>query len=509
MLYEARLRQAELESQIEELRQTQEILEAGREKLFGFYNLAPVGFITMNGDGLVFEANLTTATLLSTERGQLGGQPFARFVTGGHQETFHQFLKELVKTGQPQSCEVMMERRDGTQFWGKLDAVVAGSAEDGAPPYHAVLADITDRKVAEEKLKAAKELAENATQMKDKFLSLVAHDLRSPLANVILLQKVTMSANKRPECDECRVMLGKSIGVCETMIGMADNILESAQLQGGVIRLNRKICGIKNLSDAVIGELAILAGEKGVVLKNEVPPHARLYVDRIMFQRIIQNLVSNAIKFSKGGVVSVFMPAGQNVVAVRDNGVGIDEHILHDLFRYEVKTSTVGTSGERGTGFGLPLSMEIAKAHGGTIRVVSKKGEGSVFYVDMPDLKPLVVVAEDDEVSAFPLRRFLEDMGAAVVVAKNGAEAMEIVQAKNPALVITDLMMPVMDGLTLLQNLKADAQYAAIPVIVITGTYANDIEMRKKAFEYRANDFITKPLSEADCIPRIGRFITG
>ncbi len=86
---------------------------------------------------------------------------------------------------------------------------------------------------------------------------------------------------------------------------------------------------------------------------------------------------------------------------------------------------------------------------------------------------------------------------------------MEIVQAKNPALVITDLKMPVMDGLTLLQNLKADAQYAAIPVIVITGTYANDIEMRKKAFEYRANDFITKPLSEADCIPRIGRFITG
>ena len=510
LIYELRLHRTELETQNEELRQTQEALEAGRAKFFGFYNLAPVGFFTMNGEGLVFETNLTTARLLATERSLLGGQPFTRFVTAEHQDAFYLFLKKLVTTGQPQSCEVKMARHDGTLFWGGLDATVAEGAEDGAPPYHVVIVDITDRKAAEEKLKAAKEIAEAATQLKDKFVSLVAHDLRSPLATVILLQKVTMSSHKNSTCDECKTTLGISVGICETMLGMADNILESAQLQTGVIRLNRKICDMRNVCEAAMGDLRYLADKKELVLKNEVPHGAKLYVDRVLFQRIIHNLVSNAIKFSnKGGTIAVSLADGQNVIAVKDTGVGIGEGVLGDLFKYEVKTSTTGTSGERGTGFGLPLSMEIAKAHGGTIRVTSQKGEGSVFYVEAPDVKPLVLVAEDDESSALTLRRYLENMGAEVLEAKNGAEALEIVHGRNPALVITDLTIPVMDGLALLQNLKTDAKYSLMPVIVITGTQANYIEMRKKAFEYRADDFITKPLSEPDFIPRIGRFIAG
>lgn len=365
------------------------------------------------------------------------------------------------------------------------------------------------RKAAEDKLKAAKENAESATRLKDKFISLLSHDLRSPLASIILMQKVTTSSHKDAKCGECKTMLGKSIGICETMLEMTDNLLESARLQGGAIRLNRKICDIKGICETVMEDLNYLAAQKEVVLKNELSDGVRWYVDRILFQRVMHNLVVNALKFSaKGGVVTIFQPDGNNKqVAVKDTGTGIIKKLLPDIFKYEVKTTTTGTSGERGTGFGLPMCMEIVKAHGGTIAAASQMGKGSTFFIEVPDMKPLALVVDDDEVSTFILGKYLEHLGADVLIAANGAEALDIIHAKEPVLIITDLKMPVMDGFALLQKVKSESRYSHIPVIIITGSYADDIAMRQKAFECKADDFIVKPLSEADFMPRINRFI--
>ena len=357
-------------------------------------------------------------------------------------------------------------------------------------------------------IRAAKEQAEAAVLMKDKFISLISHDLRSPLSTIILLQKVTMSRHKDSQCAECKTALGKSVGICETMLQMTDDLLDSARIQGGNIRLSRKICNIRDICNCVMEDLGYLAAKKEVILKNAVPSEARFYVDRVLLQRVTHNLVTNALKFSnKGGMVTMFMPGGQNVLAVKDAGTGISKALLPDLFKYEVKTTTPGTSGEQGTGFGLPMSMDIVKAHGGTIRVTSEKGEGTTFFVEMPDMKPLVLVADDDDVLLFTIRKYLENMGAEMVMAKNGAEAFTIAMDKEPALIITDLKMPVMDGFVLLQKLKGEAMHSHIPVIIITSS--TDIAIRKKAFEYRADDFIIKPLSEPDFMPRIGRFIAG
>lgn len=369
--------------------------------------------------------------------------------------------------------------------------------------------DIGERRRAEEKLRAAKETAEAALLMKDKFISLVSHDLRSPLATIILLQKVTMSGHADSECGECKTTLGKSIGLCETILGMTDSLLESARLQGGNIRLNKKICNVWEVCNAIIDDLDFLAAKKGITLKNEVARDARFYVDKALFQRVVHNLMTNALKFShKGGSVTASTVSGQNnVLLVKDMGTGIDEQLLPHIFKYDVKTTTFGTAGERGTGFGLPMSMDIVKAHGGTIGITSRKGEGTTLSIEVPNTKPAVLVVDDDDVSIIVLSKYLENLGAEVVTASNGAEALKIIQDKEPALIITDLKMPVMDGFTLLQRLKAEAKHAHIPVIIITGNYASNIPMRQKAFEFGANDFITKPLSEPDFMPRINRFI--
>lgn len=419
-------------------------------------------------------------------------------------------FQDCVSRGVPYDMEFPFISAIGRKMWIRTAGVPLFD-NDKVIKVVGYIMDITESKTAAEKLKVAKEEAETATRMKDKFISLLSHDLRAPLSSVILLQKVTVSNHRDSKCAECKTMLGKAIGICETMLTMTDELLESARLQTGVIQLNRKICGIKAICETVMEDLNDLAVKKEVVLKNELPDDIRLYVDRVLFQRVIHNMVVNALKFSnKGGAVTIFLHGGNNTqVAVKDTGTGIDERLLPDLFKHEVKTSTTGTSGERGTGFGLPMCMDIVKAHGGTIQVTSAKGEGATFIVEVPEVRPLVLVVDGDEASGFILGKYLQNVGVEVLTAAHGARALEIVQGRNPALVITDIVMPVMDGFTLLQKLKNSPKYSHIPVLMITGSHTDDVAMRQKAFECKADDFIVKPLSEADFIPRINRFIAG
>ncbi len=442
---------------------------------------------------------------------ELTGAPISKLVSPENIEKARKMTEAKIKEGRLHTrYEIDIIAKNGEIIPIEVNSRLI--MENGKPAgVQGIGRDIGERKRAEMKLKAAKDAAEAALLLKDKFISLISHDLRSPLATIMLLQKVAIGSHKNPQCDECRTTLEKSVHICETMLEMTDHLLELARLQGGNIRLNRKICNIKDICDTVIDDLSHLAAKKEISLKNEIPPGTKLYVDRILFRRVIHNLVMNAVKFSgNGGKVTVLLSSGtNNHVAVKDTGAGIDENLLPNLFKHEIKTTTTGTAGEPGTGFGLPMSMDIVRAHGGTIRATSQKREGSTFFVEVPDMKPLVLVADDHEMTQFVIRKYLENEGAEVWTVKNGAEALEIIQIREPILIIADIGMPVMNGFTLLQNLKNGAKHSHIPVLIITGIHGGDIEMRQKAFEFGADDFITKPLSEPDFIPRINRFIAG
>lgn len=150
-LMEERLQtsQVELKTQNEELLQTQEELEAARAKYFDLYNLAPVGYFTISGQGLVLEANLTAANLLGVTRNLLVNTPFTRLIVPDDQDTYYLFRKKLFETGESQTLEARMARQDGSLFWAHLEATVAGDTQSQAPAWHAVISDISERKQAE------------------------------------------------------------------------------------------------------------------------------------------------------------------------------------------------------------------------------------------------------------------------------------------------------------------------------------------------------------------------
>ena len=160
VLHELRVHQIELEMQNEELRRTQAELNAAKVSYFDLYDLAPVGYVTVSKQGLILEANFTAAALLGTARNVLVKQPFSRFILKEDQDIYYLHRKQLFETGEPQTCELRMARRDETIFWARLEAAVSQDA-DGGPVSRVVLSDVTEHKAAEETLQKSEEKYRN------------------------------------------------------------------------------------------------------------------------------------------------------------------------------------------------------------------------------------------------------------------------------------------------------------------------------------------------------------
>ena len=244
--------------------------------------------------------------------------------------------------------------------------------------------EIQLRTEAESALRQAKETAEAATALKDKFVSLVAHDIRSPFGTILTLAEMLASDPDKPLDPQQQELLQTIQSRGKHLMEMTEQLLNLNRLQTGRITPEAQLLSINELVDEAM-MLKTLANSKGISLSHSIPPDARLFGDLDLIREVLRNLVSNAIKFcSAGDSILIFTPDNSSDLAVSDTGQGIPEEILQDIFRHEVKTSTIGTAGETGTGLGLPLSKEIMTAHGGDILVESKVGQGTTITLKFP-----------------------------------------------------------------------------------------------------------------------------
>lgn len=256
------------------------------------------------------------------------------------------------------------------------------------------------------------------------------------------------------------------------------------------------------------------AEQKKIIVRNELPEDVRVLADRALYGQVIGNLLANAIKFSRPGGVMRIYAAGEkaSAIIVEDNGVGIPPEIMPDIFRHEVKTSMVGTLGERGTGLGLPFCMDIMKAHGGTIEAESFPGGGSRFTIRLPRANRTALVVDDLEAHRAIFKRALAKVGDVMVAeAENGRDALEELRRGTPNLIITDIEMPEMNGMALLSAIRGDPRFRDIPVIVVTsnsGTGREAVQkLRKELMAIGASDFLVKPIIEEELIRSVRQFL--
>ena len=293
-------------------------------------------------------------------------------------------VSKLKEHGRITPTEWHCIRSDGEEFWALLSSVEISYA--GMDCGLSNIVDISKSKEAEAALVEAKERAEKATRLKDNFVALIAHDLRSPIGAVLGMLHFLDPGKRAVDEAKQRDFYRQSIGRLNGMVTLIDEMLDVSRFQTGKIELKMEPHLAFGLTLPAMA-LKPSALDKGVELINEVPEDLEIVVDATYIGQVIQNLVSNAIKFSNAGdTVTIFVPADRpNTIAVRDTGLGIPTSMQPDLFRHDVKTTTTGTNDERGTGLGLPLSHDIVQAHGGQLEMESREGEGSVFYVELPD----------------------------------------------------------------------------------------------------------------------------
>ncbi len=247
--------------------------------------------------------------------------------------------------------------------------------------------DITEQKSIEHFLQEARYQAELAMGIRSRFVALVAHDLKSPFYSMTQMLKRILE-REHFEHTIHRQFLENIVTNGHRMLQMIDNLLSMNRLETGGIKLERTFFNVHQMVLEVIQNFIHQAFDKAIRMVNDIPADAESYADRHLYFVVLNNLMSNALKFSeRGGTVRFFQPdpARPMSIAVSDKGKGMSKEYVKDLFRSDVKTTSLGTKGETGSGLGLIFCNEIIKAHHGRIHVESTPGVGTTFTLELPE----------------------------------------------------------------------------------------------------------------------------
>jgi PAS domain S-box-containing protein len=372
-----------------------------------------------------------------------------------------------------------------------------------------IMRDVSARKRAEEDLRKAKEEAEEATRLKDKFVSLVAHDLKSPLSSMMGFLQLFGENSSRPLDKDGKDVLMRVIESGRQLNRLIDDLLGLSRLKSGQLKLKMRFFDAKSFVAKICQDFSYSANDKNIKLINDVPDNSRIYADRTLLYEAIQNLITNAIKFCNAGDTVTFSVGvdGGTSIRVQDTGPGMPQDIVDRILKYEVSMSTAGTEGETGTGLGLRFVKDIMQMHGGDMEAECEPEKGCVFTLKIPSVKPRVLIVDDDKNFRFMVRHYLKNYDLELSEADDGATAVDILAGtKNmPHLIISDIEMPKMTGLDLLSYLQTRRDTSSIPVIIISGKHG--MEIRDTVYGLGAKDFLTKQIDKDDFIPRVRRYV--
>lgn len=286
-------------------------------------------------------------------------------------------------------------QNDGNIFWYNTKISPKRNPRGKLTGLVIVARDITDRKESEEMLSEQKEELDVLNSTKDKFFSILAHDLKNPFTNLYSMGDLLLKNYDVLEEGEKKEALQKMHKAAEFIYELLENLLTWSRTQRGKIEYNPGVFNLSTLIDININLHKIPSEHKGLKIKNQVKHDLTAWGDREMINTVIRNLVNNAIKFSYTGKSISIRAASNgeyNTVSVSDDGVGISTKDMKKLFRLDEKYKSTGTAGESGTGLGLVLCREFVEKNGGKIWCESEVGKGTIFHFTVP-----VSLSEEEE----------------------------------------------------------------------------------------------------------------
>jgi adenylate cyclase len=402
-----------------------------------------------------------------------------------------------------------------------------------------VLTDITELKDRElklgelvDRLAEARDAAMEATVAKSRFLANMSHELRTPLNAVIGITEMLIEDSEEAGNLSAREPLERISRAGKHLLQLINEVLDLSKIEAGKLEINYETVDIAALVDDLVGEVEPLAAKNANRFVAEVAPDVgTVRSDPTRLRQIILNLLSNACKFTEHGRVSLSVSRsrgdGGEFVSVRvvDTGIGMTEEQLGKLFQEFSQADSSTTRKYGGTGLGLAISNRLCRLMGGTIEVESKLGVGSTFTMHLPANQVTVVavvptaatpaehirsartnrvlVIDDDATVRDLMRRYLTREGFDVVTAAGGREGLEFARELHPSVITLDVFMPDLDGWSVLQALKQDADLRRIPVIMMTIS-----DEKQKGITLGASEYLTKPVDRAQLAQLLDRFKT-
>jgi PAS domain S-box-containing protein len=474
------------------------------------------------------------------------------------------FLNMVKEQGYARKLEWEMQKRTGENIWVSINEHIEYDEDGEIKWMDGIIEDITERKEIEEELekhrehletlvdertkelKQAYEEVKRLEQLKSEFLSTVSHELRTPLTSILGFAKIIKkNYNKVIDDVEGKITHKKVkkyipriennldiiIKEGDRLTRLINDVLDLSKIESGKMQWNDKSWDANEIIEEVVDiTTGFFLQNKNVKFINTIEENlGSIQVDKDRIVQVINNLISNSMKFTNEGHVKleVFKKNGNIQVEIEDTGSGITKKDQEKVFEKFRQVGDTLTDKPTGTGLGLPICKEIIEHYGGTIWVESELGEGSTFKFTLPlegaaveiepeteeeiqgeedaksDRKKVLVV--DDEMSIRQLiSQILQERDYKVLEAKDGQEA--IVKARKfiPDLILCDIMMPGLSGYDVIKILKDDPRTKDIPVIIVS-----ILEDKERGLRLGIEDYFSKPIDEKRLLGRVSDILSG
>jgi adenylate cyclase len=364
---------------------------------------------------------------------------------------------------------------------------------------------------------------ELASQHKSQFLASMSHELRTPLNAIIGLTEMMVTNAPRFGTEKAAEPLRRVHRAGTHLLGLINQVLDLSKIEAGKLELSPESVNLAPLVDEVIGTARQLAEQN----KNRLVVDAQnnlgsLTVDPMRLRQILLNLLSNACKFTKQGEVALRVRKVADArdwveFAVADTGIGMTPEQQAKLFQEFTQADSSTAQRYGGTGLGLAITRKLARMMGGDVTVTSKPGKGSVFTVRLPaggatsatsaseGIWPprgdCVLVVDDDPTARELIADQLKAEGFSVATAASGLEGLKLAKDLRPIAITLDVMMPDLDGWSVLAALRQDPELAEIPVIMVT-----ILDEQRRAASLGAAGYLTKPIDRERLHRLVGRF---
>ncbi|MEO5339964.1 MAG: response regulator [Magnetococcus sp. MYC-9] len=458
-------------------------------------------------------------------RDELLGKNHRMVKSDEHSPEFYRDLWKTITCGSPWHGEVKNLARDGSFYWVRA-TIVPFLNEKGKPfKYISIRTDVTAMKMLESSLIVAKEQAESAVRAKSDFLANMSHEIRTPMNAIIGLSHLCLQTQLTTRQKD---YIYKVHGSATSLLRIINDILDFSKIDAGRLDMESIDFTLEEVLGTMSSMIAMKAQEKKLefLMETDVDIPPSLVGDPLRLGQILINLTNNAIKFTEQGEVVVETKMLERDDAfvrlqfvVRDSGIGMTPEQLSGLFQPFAQADASVTRKYGGTGLGLTIAKRLIEMMGGAIRVESQPGQGTRFIFDVrlgvsnqvverlllpsADLRGMkVLVVDDNESARNVLADYLTSFTFTVTKAKDAKDAIIAIQEEDMAgqpfeLLVTDYMMPEMDGITAVTVMRRDLVLSRFPVVIMASAYGDESVVKRASQEALVDGFLVKPINQS------------